>query len=260
MGTRGTICLMYHEIELPGRELCDPDPGYSRYAVSLDNFRRQMRFLKEAGMPGINVTQMLSNPGTGVGLTFDDGCETDLITAAPILKELRFQATFYITVNFLERRGFMSRKQARELAEGGAEVGCHSLTHPYLTDLDAAGLELEIAGAKRQLEDIVGKPVKHFSCPGGRWDGRVVEVAKRAGYKSVATSRIGMHTSGADQYSLPRIAVTRDVSIEGFSNICAGTGLWGKQVKGRTLQLAKQLMGNTAYNRLRSVVLKEQND
>ena len=255
MGARGTLCLMYHEIELPGRELADSDPGYTRYAVNLASFREQMQFLKSAGKPGLNITQMLSNPGAGVALTFDDGCETDLITAAPMLKDLGFQATFYVTVGFLGKRGFMSRQQARELGETGFEVGCHSLTHPFLTDLDAASLEAEIAGAKRQLEDIVGRKVTHYSCPGGRWDERVAEVAKRAGYESVATSQVGVNSPESNRFSLSRNAVTRDVVLTDFQALASGAGLWSKQIRNRTLQLAQRAIGNRAYNRLRSALL-----
>src|SRR5438876_5350357 len=193
MSASGTACLMYHEIALPGRSLCDSDPGYARYAVAINSFAEQLQFLKSSGRPGINVSQMLSNPGSGLALTFDDGCETDLITAAPLLRELGFQATFYLTVGFLGKRGFMTSQQARELGHAGFEIGCHSISHPYLTDLDTDGMEREIAVAKRQLENIVGRAVNHFSCPGGRWDQRVVAVAKQAGYQSVATSQVGLN-------------------------------------------------------------------
>jgi peptidoglycan/xylan/chitin deacetylase (PgdA/CDA1 family) len=251
----GTACLMYHEIAIPGRSLCDSDPGYARYAVSINSFTEQLHFLKSSGRPGINISQMLSNPGHGIALTFDDGCETDLITAAPLLHELGFQATFYLTVDFLGKCGFMSRQQARELGDAGFEIGCHSMSHPYLTDLDADGLEREITYAKKQLEDIVGRAVNHFSCPGGRWDQRVVAVAKQAGYGSVATSQVGLNAAGANRFCLSRIAVTRDVTLTDFRQICSGKGLWGKQLKDRSLQMAKVLIGNSAYNRLRSALL-----
>lgn len=257
MPARGTVCLMYHEIELPGRELCDSDPGYAKYAVSSSNFREQMQLLKHSGKPGINISQMLSNPGNGVALTFDDGCETDLITAAPILKEFGFQATFYITVGFLGKRGVMSRQQLRELAEAGLEIGCHSMTHPYLTDLPENTLGREIADAKKELEQIVGTPVKHFSCPGGRWDERVVRIAKQAGYESVATSIIGLNGPSIDRYSLSRIAVTRDVALPQFRRICEASGLWSQGLRSRGLQFAKRLLGNSGYNRVRSVLLRK---
>lgn len=256
MPANGTVCLMYHEIELPGRDLCDHDPGYAKYAVGINNFREQMQFLKRSGMPGINISQMLSDPSKGVTLTFDDGCETDLITAAPILKELGFQATFYITVAFLGRRGFMSRQQLRELAETGAEIGCHSMTHPYLTDLPDGALQNEIAGAKKELEDVVGRSVDHFSCPGGRWDERVVQAARQAGYASVATSQIGLNSPQTDPFALRRVAVTQGVSLGEFQALCTGSGLWGKGLKNRGLALAKKLLGNGAYNRVRAVLLR----
>jgi peptidoglycan/xylan/chitin deacetylase (PgdA/CDA1 family) len=251
----GTACLMYHEIALPGRSLCDSDPGYARYAVSISNFREQMQFLKSSGRPGITVSQMLANPGGGIALTFDDGCETDLITASPLLHELGFQATFYLTVGFLGKRGFMSRQQARELGNAAFEIGCHSMSHPFLTDLDTDGMQREIADAKKQLEDIVGREVNHFSCPGGRWDQRVVAVARQAGYESVATSQVGVNAPGVDPFCLSRIAVTSDVTLTHFRQICSGKGLWGKQLKDRGLQIAKGLIGNSAYNRLRSALL-----
>jgi peptidoglycan/xylan/chitin deacetylase (PgdA/CDA1 family) len=215
-----------------------------------------MQFLKDSGMPGINVSQMLSSPGNGVALTFDDGCETDLITVSPMLKEFAFNATFYITVGFLGKRGFMSQQQVRDLAQNGMEIGCHSLTHPFLSDVNEAGLQREIADAKKQLEDIAGVSVRHYSCPGGRWDERVVAIAKQAGYQSLATSEIGLNTPETNPYALSRIAVMRGTTSSEFAAICSGSGLWSKGLKSRGLQIAKRMMGNSAYNRVRSVLLK----
>ena len=256
MTSRGTVCLMYHEIELPGRDLCDSDPGYVKYAISISNFREHMEFLKNSGMVGINVSQMLSNPENGVTLTFDDGCETDLITAAPILKDYGFQATFYITIGFLGKRGFLSRQQARELAATGLEIGCHSKTHAFLTDLHASALRGEIADAKKELEDIVGCPVHHFSCPGGRWDTRVVDIAKEAGYASVATSEVGLNFPDTDHFALRRVALTRGITPLEFQSLCRGTGLWSQALKNRGLGLAKRIMGNGVYSRVRAVLLR----
>ena len=256
MSASGKVCLMYHEIELPGRDLCDPDPGYAKYAVGINDFREQMQFLKHSGKPGINISQMLSGTANGVALTFDDGCETDLITAAPLLEEFGFQATFYVTVGFLRKRGFLSRPQLRELAETGLEIGCHSMTHPYLTDLPDGALQNEIAGAKKELEDVVGRSVDHFSCPGGRWDERVVQAARQAGYASMATSQIGLNSSHTDPFALRRVAVTQGVSLGEFQALCTGSGLWGKKLTNRGLALAKKVLGNGAYNRVRAVLLR----
>ncbi|MGA2255620.1 MAG: polysaccharide deacetylase family protein, partial [Thermoguttaceae bacterium] len=185
------VYLMYHEIELPGRSMCQSEPGYVRYVVKESAFHDQLTWLKDHGWQGLSVGQALETERTqDVALTFDDGCETDLLTAAPLLRQLLYNATFYITVGFLGNRGFLSRAQLRELTDQGFEIGCHSMTHAYLSDLGAKELHYEIADSKQALEQITGRPVEHFSCPGGRLNSRVVEVAREAGYRSLATSRM----------------------------------------------------------------------
>ena len=251
-----TVCLMYHELELPGRALCQPEAGYVRYIVNIDNFRQQLVALRDAGSQGISVSQMIAGQ-SGVALTFDDGCETDLLAAAPLLKEFGFGVTFYITVGFLGKQGYLSHQQVRELGKYGCDIGCHSVTHPYLTDLDDAGLELEVADAKASLEQISGVPVEHFSCPGGRWDPRVAEVARLAGYKSVATSQTGTNSKSTDVFCLKRIAVMRETSLPEFERVARGRGLWPMQLREGTRSAVRRIMGNSAYDKLRSILLRD---
>ena len=110
----GNLFLMYHELELPKRQLCQSEPGYVRYIVPAADFRSQVKFLRESGLPVWNATQSFSADRDGIVLTFDDGCETDLLTAAPILRDAGFNATFYVTTGFLGTRGYMLPGQVRD--------------------------------------------------------------------------------------------------------------------------------------------------
>ena len=186
---------MYHELELEGRPPSQTDPGYLRYVVrDQSQFREQMEWLQSVELRGISVSEALTGEtSSGVVITFDDGCETDLSVAAPILRKLNFGATFYITAGFLGRPGYLAADQLRELSDAGFEIGCHSMTHPYLSDLNDLQLHREIVEAKSRLEEIIGRPVHHFSCPGGRWSSAVSAMARRAGYRSVTTSRIAVN-------------------------------------------------------------------
>lgn len=247
---------MYHELELPGRPLCQNEPGYVRYIVTVSDFRAQMQWLKSNGWRGMNVTQALASPpGQGVALTFDDGSETDLISAAPLLSELGFRATFFITVGFLGKPGYLTPAKVRELSDSGMEIGCHSLTHPYLTDLPEELLYAEIADAKKALEQMTGKPVDHFSCPGGRWSHRVAFVAKEAGYRSVSTSRAEANSASTDPFFLGRVAVMRGTPPQAFEEICRARGLWKLQFGEWSRSTAKLVLGNAVYDRIRSRML-----
>jgi peptidoglycan/xylan/chitin deacetylase (PgdA/CDA1 family) len=251
------VYLMYHELEIPGRPLCQTEPGYVRYILQATGFRAQMQSLKNAGLRGVNVSEALTFPaGPSVTITFDDGCETDLLLAAPILKEFGFGATFFVTSGLVDTRGYLSMAQVRELGGMGFEIGCHSMTHAYLPDLDDSQLHMEVAGAKAQLEKILGRAVEHFSCPGGRYDQRVKRVVREAGYRSLTTSQAHANSQSSDPLALARVAVMRDTSMETFMAWCHGRGLWQLAMRDSLRHVARRAFGNSIYDRVRAAALR----
>jgi peptidoglycan/xylan/chitin deacetylase (PgdA/CDA1 family) len=250
-----TVFLMYHEIELPLRSLCQSEPGYVRYVISIDEFQGQMSAIQELGLRGVSVGEALRFESPAVAITVDDGCETDLLTIAPTLKQFGYGATFYITAGLLGKTGYMSAGQLRELSALDFEIGNHSMTHPYLSDLDDASLHHEIADSKVMLENIIGKAVEHFSCPGGRYDSRAILVAKNAGYRTLANSTPRANSPSTDTFALGRVAITRDLSQTTFKKLCRGETLWQLALRMGLRDRAKRLLGNAAYDRVRSTLL-----
>jgi peptidoglycan/xylan/chitin deacetylase (PgdA/CDA1 family) len=252
---------MYHELELPGRKLCQSEPGYVRYILSLETFRSQMSWLKDQGWRGLCVSEALdfsarqNSAQPSVCITFDDGCETDLIAAAPVLRGFDFHATFYVTAGFLGTPGYLAAEQLRHLDSEGFEIGCHSMTHAYLSDISEPELKREIVDAKNKIEQLLGHAIEHFSCPGGRYDQRALDTARRAGFKTVANSDFHANSSATGAYELGRIAIMRDLPIAEFSTICRGAGLWKKRLQYRTRRGIQRIFGNRAYDRLRSALL-----
>jgi peptidoglycan/xylan/chitin deacetylase (PgdA/CDA1 family) len=252
------VFLMYHELELAGRKLCQSEPGYVRYILPVDTFRTQMAWMKKAGWRGLNVGDALRYPAEpSVCITFDDGCETDLIAAAPVLREFGFSATFYLTAGFLGTPGYLNASQVRALDAQGFQIGCHSMTHPYLSDLTEPELRREIVDAKLLIETMVGHPIEHFSCPGGRYDQRTLQVARQAGFATVANSQFCMNSSATSLYELGRVAMLRDLTIEEFSDTCQGGGLWKKRLQHQARRSVQRVFGNHAYDYLRAVLLGE---
>src|SRR6195256_5382089 len=218
MSSSRIVFLMYHELEIDGRKLCQAEPGYVRYILPLETFRRRMGWIKESGWRGLNVGEALRYPAEpGVCITFDDGCETDLIAAAPVLREFGARATFYLTAGFLGTPGYLTADQVRQLDSLGFEIGCHSMTHPYLSDLSDAELGREIVDAKLHIERILGHAIEHFSCPGGRYDERTLATARRAGFRTVANSRFHANSSSTSPYELGRVAILRDLRLEDYA-------------------------------------------
>ena len=258
MAPSSIVFLMYHELELPGRRLIQSEPGYVRYILPIENFHRQMQWLQASGFRGLSVGEAICHPvKPGVCITFDDGCETDLIAAAPMLREFGFRATFYLTAGFLGTPGYLSAKQVCELDSLGFEVGCHSMTHPYLSDLSDAELGREIVDAKLQIEQVLGHKIEHFSCPGGRYDQRTLETARRCGFRTVANSEYHANSASTSRYKLGRIAMLRDLSLEDFGAISQGRGLWTKRWQDRTRHGVRRVLGNRIYDQVRATLLHE---
>ena len=113
MAEHGTAFFMYHELSVPNRALCHREPGYTRYVVSASDFRSHMEDVAHLGWrAAMCLSAIQSFNGKTVCVTFDDGCETDLLAAAPILKELdsappsTSQSDFWGNPDISQRRKF----------------------------------------------------------------------------------------------------------------------------------------------------------
>jgi peptidoglycan/xylan/chitin deacetylase (PgdA/CDA1 family) len=252
---------MYHELLAPGGRPARAGQGYARYVTATDVFRLHLECIRDCKLRGIALGTLLA-PATprAVVITFDDGCASDLVHAAPLLEEFGFSATFYLTVNWLGTPGFLSPLQVHELAGRGFEIGSHSLSHAYLADLDDPALRREIADSRGRLSEISGTDVRHLSCPGGRWSPRVAEVAREAGYVSVADSTPAAWSPHTDRFRIGRFPVTRNTKVTDIAQLAA-TGTWNQSgVASLVLRTAKTLLGNRRYDRLRSLILERGKD
>jgi peptidoglycan/xylan/chitin deacetylase (PgdA/CDA1 family) len=96
----------------------------------------------------------------------------------------------------------------KRLYDEGVEIGGHTINHPILTVLDEQQARTEIAGGKRQLEEITGAPVTLFAYPNGKpgrdYAPRHVELVKEAGFTAAVSTIGGVANRGSDLFQLPR--------------------------------------------------------
>jgi hypothetical protein len=95
----GFLCLLYHEVETPNRSLRRNDPGYLHYVVQQSCLYQQLCYLFTQNIRVVTVSAALcnrQNDARVLVMTFDDGCESDAIVAAPALLRFGFCATFYV--------------------------------------------------------------------------------------------------------------------------------------------------------------------
>lgn len=99
-----------------------------------------------------------------------------------------------------------SPAELRELADDGFEIGAHTETHPILSRLSPDALRQEIRGAKRQLEEWLGREVSSFCYPNGQrddYDEAVKAEVRAAGFES-AVAAYFHHDVASDPYDVKR--------------------------------------------------------
>lgn len=125
--------------------------------------------------------------GLTLEFSFDDGSIEDL-RVAELLEKYGFTGTF-----FIPSKNDLSREEILKLAEKH-KVGGHTISHPQdLKLLDDVDLDYEIGGNRKWLQDLTGQPVDDFCYPRGRYDDRVIEAVKRAGFARARTTAVGWH-------------------------------------------------------------------
>jgi peptidoglycan/xylan/chitin deacetylase (PgdA/CDA1 family) len=249
------FCL--HDI-VPHERLAEVAATHRPYALSPAEFRAHLMAASGVGRSTITAGQI---PGELAArffcLTFDDGCASDYSEAFPALLELRMRATFFVVPTMVGTAGYVSWPELREMAAAGMEIGSHSLTHPFLHELDAAGVRREFGESKRILEDRLGAAVRSASLPRGWEPPDFEQVLEELGYAVFCTSRVGWWHPGDRPLAVPRIAVRRGMQPGDFAAIVDGTprSLWGMQAVEAAKNAAKACLGHGGWQCLRAPLL-----
>ena len=92
------------------------------------------------------------------------------------------------------------------LADGGlVEIGAHTVTHPRLSELPVEAQEAEIVESRRELEELLGRPVRGFAYPygeAGDYGYGTVALVKASGFDHACS--VGHRVS-----ALPRLEILR---------------------------------------------------
>ncbi len=128
---------------------------------------------------------LLAAPAKTVVLTFDDAVKSHRTFVGPLLKELGFHATFFVTHRWMpDPVNFMSWTDIAELHAMGFEIGNHSWTHAdFSTPRGAARLEGELALVDYELGRVkVPKPTSFAWC-GNTFGPESIAVLRQRGIK-----------------------------------------------------------------------------
>lgn len=191
--------LCYHRIESPPASHAK-DGSF----VAPELFERHVLALARLGFQGVTVSDVArwqrgngGLPARPVVFTFDDGYDSVLANAVPILRRVGWSGTAFIVSRQVGGTNawdpgapparMLDEAGLRALVAEGFEVGSHTRHHRRVTTLGEAEVEPELAGSRRDLEDVVGCRVGSFAFPYGTHNMEALCRVSATGYEAAVT-------------------------------------------------------------------------
>ncbi len=239
-----SVVLMYHDIVTAN----DKSSGFQnesafQYKVEVSAFEEQVKALQ----------------GKDVVFTFDDGGESFITKAAPILAKYGFKGVFFISTKYIGTQGFLTAEQVKELAERGHVVGSHSHTHPHnMAELSDDEVEKEWSESVNALEATLGHVVKHASIPNGYSSPVIIAKAQKAEigflYTSTPTDKVAQKNGLT---IIGRYVVHDKMSASDVLSIVNSSKTRKKKhMKWLVLETVKKMLGRN-YDKVKSMVVKK---
>jgi peptidoglycan/xylan/chitin deacetylase (PgdA/CDA1 family) len=124
-----------------------------------------------------------------------------------------------------ERFQLLLTPELKQLADAGMTIGAHTLSHPILMEQPVDLARSEIANCKKAVETALGKPVWALAYPFGEPHSvgdREYRLAEAAGYECAFVNVGGTLGTTPCRFSLPRIHVTREMSLPVYEAYISG--------------------------------------
>jgi peptidoglycan/xylan/chitin deacetylase (PgdA/CDA1 family) len=210
--------LMYHVIAAPPAGVPFPD-----LFVRPRDFTAEMEWLARDRFHAVTLHQVYdywyaggSLPKRAIVISFDDGYLSQATHALPELRELHWPGVLNLKVDAVQKYD-LPFWRVRAMIAAGWEIDAHTITHPDLTKVDDSRLWDEVHGSRVDLRHLFHVPVDFFCYPSGRYDARVIDAVRRAGYLAATTTNYGL-ASPASPYALSRIRIKGSDGLLGFEH------------------------------------------
>jgi len=231
-GDGKVIILMYHIIT--------EGEATDLYERSIADFESDLVYLKNNDIAVIGFVELEemvrkgTNPHKNMAIiTFDDGYQSWLTTAKPILLKHDMKATFFLWVSQIGTESFLTWEEVDLMSHYTNDAGVrpfifasHTMSHHFLQDMKntfplpadyASYLDDELGMSKSLIESVTHTAVNVLALPygNGAGDEDIIAAAIRNGYRCIRTSAWGaIRPDEADLYNLPSLPMLNSTASE----------------------------------------------
>lgn len=200
--------LCYHNVDYSG----------SAYAVTPDLLESECQWLITNGYTTVSLYQLYDAiaggaalPASPVVLTNDDGWSSS-VTFAQTLNTHGMIGNYFIN-NYSP----LSAADIQFLLQNGP-VQAHTASHQYMSQLDPATQDAEIANNQAFITGITGQPVQFLAWPFGDSNASAVQAARDDGILAAfGLGGVPCYIGGVDPYAIPRIMMEASDTLDTFA-------------------------------------------
>jgi peptidoglycan/xylan/chitin deacetylase (PgdA/CDA1 family) len=205
--------LMYHYVSwLPAM---DANMDLRKdLTVSPTDFEAMLKYLRDNGYHSItakdlwwSLDQTAPLPAKPVMLTFDDGYADAYGVVLPLLKAYGMTGVFFVTVNLVDKPGYISRAELKALADEGMDIESHAMDHVPMSTKSLAEQSYQMCRSRDFLNLWTGTDVRHFAYPSGDYNDQSGVALQKCGYLSAYKKAGGATQSSNGMYILQRSRV-----------------------------------------------------
>jgi peptidoglycan/xylan/chitin deacetylase (PgdA/CDA1 family) len=215
---RDVLVLCYHAVS---------ERWNDALAVTPQQLAAQVGELIGRGYVATTFSEAVLDPPAArtLAISFDDACGSVLRRAKPVLDGLGAPATVFAPSGWIgeptpmrwagiehhaagphaDELACLGWDELRSLADGGWEVGSHTVSHPHLSAIDDEALERELRASREALEAGLQRSVLSIAYPYGDVDARVMVRTRDAGY--LAAAGLPARPGEDDAWSWPRVGI-----------------------------------------------------
>jgi peptidoglycan/xylan/chitin deacetylase (PgdA/CDA1 family) len=232
MNKNGIAVLMYHGIVSDENDISNP------IHISKKTFEEQMAWLYENKYRTITLNEMLQFferkqiPPKCVVLTFDDGYQSLLTNATPVLKSFNLFATLFLMTGAIGEKSYtifnsqnssfpendppLNWSQLKDMTNACWNIEAHSRNHYIHNIISQDLLEKEMRGSKEDIEYHIHKKVEFYCYPCGSYNTNCLKLLKKLGYKAAFSVHPGLANWNSDLRRLPRVEINQHTNLECF--------------------------------------------
>lgn len=192
--------------------------------VTPENFKAQMNYIKDNGYATITLDdlyQYLSGskkiPKKSIVITIDNGYSSIYRYAYPILKELNFKATVFVSSDSINSKDYLKNNELKDMVNNSIDIESNSTKDQILSNLNVSAQNTSLANSKKNIQDITGKEVKYLAYPQGKCSESTKKAAKDSGYLMAFNLANKLADKKDNLLNVDRLFITKTDTLESFT-------------------------------------------